>query len=90
MALAEAKNLFKREDVLTYHVSDAANWEKWTGRYRGFVGGIPQFMRIKPWMMNKQQKGNNLFFCGDSVYPGQGIPGVVLSGWQVAGRMLRK
>jgi phytoene dehydrogenase-like protein len=47
-------------------------------------------MRIKPWMMNKQQKGNNLFFCGDSVYPGQGIPGVVLSGWQVAGRMLRK
>jgi phytoene dehydrogenase-like protein len=54
------------------------------------VGGIPQFKQIKPWMMNPQQKGSNLFFCGDSVYPGQGIPGVVLSGWQVAGRILRK
>jgi C-3',4' desaturase CrtD len=88
--LAAQCNLFKHADVVDYHVSDAANWQKWTGRYRGFVGGIPQFMHIKPWMMNKQQKGNNLFFCGDSVYPGQGIPGVVLSGWQVAGRMLRK
>ncbi|MFN5372557.1 MAG: phytoene desaturase family protein, partial [Bacteroidia bacterium] len=88
--LAEHRNLFNRGDLIDYHVSDASNWQQWTGRYRGFVGGIPQFKQIKPWMMNPQQKGSNLFFCGDSVYPGQGIPGVVLSGWQVAGRILRK
>ncbi len=88
--LAEQKKLFRREDLVEYHVSDASNWQQWTGRYRGFVGGIPQFKHIKPWMMNRQQRGGNLFFCGDSVYPGQGIPGVVLSGWQVASRILRK
>lgn len=88
--LAEQNMLFHRDDVIDYHVSDAANWQQWTGRHLGFVGGIPQFMRIKPWMMNRQQKGSNLFFCGDSVYPGQGIPGVVLSGWQVSSRILRK
>jgi C-3',4' desaturase CrtD len=88
--LAENRNLFRRDDLVEYHVSDASNWQQWTGRYRGFVGGIPQFKHIKPWMMNRQQKGDNLFFCGDSVYPGQGIPGVVLSGWQVANRILRK
>ncbi len=88
--LAEDRNLFRREDLVAYHVSDASNWEQWTGRYRGFVGGIPQVKNIKPWMMNRQQRGTNLFFCGDSVYPGQGIPGVVLSGWQVAARILRK
>jgi C-3',4' desaturase CrtD len=88
--ISEESKLFHRDDVIDYHVSDASNWQQWTGRYRGFVGGIPQFKQIKPWMMNPQQKGSNLFFCGDSVYPGQGIPGVVLSGWQVAGRILRK
>ena len=88
--LAEQNKLFQRDDLIDYHVSDAANWQQWTGRHLGFVGGIPQFMRIKPWMMNRQQKGSNLFFCGDSVYPGQGIPGVVLSGWQVAGRLLKR
>ena len=87
---AEQRKLFRREDIVAYHVSDAVNWQQWTGRYRGFVGGIPQVRHIKPWMMNRQQKGTNLFFCGDSVYPGQGIPGVVLSGWQVASRILRK
>jgi len=90
ISLAGLRNLFQRNDIEYFHVSDASNWQQWTGRYRGFVGGLPQFMHIKPWMMNRQQKGNNLFFCGDSVYPGQGIPGVVLSGWQVAGRILRK
>ena len=88
--LAGQRNLFQPNDIVDYHVSDASNWHQWTGRYRGFVGGLPQFMHIKPWMMNRQQKGDNLFFCGDSVYPGQGIPGVVLSGWQVASRILRK
>lgn len=88
--LAGLRNLFQRNDIEYFHVSDASNWQQWTGRYRGFVGGLPQFMHIKPWMMNRQQKGDTLFFCGDSVYPGQGIPGVVLSGWQVAGRILRK
>lgn len=88
--IAEESKLFDHDDVIDYHVSDATNWQQWTGRYRGFVGGIPQFKQIKPWMMNPQQKGSTLFFCGDSVYPGQGIPGVVLSGWQVAKRILRK
>jgi C-3',4' desaturase CrtD len=63
-----------------YHVSGAAAWERWTGRKYGFVGGYPQYKNIKPWqMLDARLDGKGAFLCGDSAYPGQGIPGVALS-----------
>lgn len=59
-------------------------WKNWVYRKKGRVGGIPQSMSrtILDWTPNKTPfKG--LYLTGDTVYPGQGIPGVTLSGINV-------
>lgn len=56
-------------------------WQKWVYRKHGRVGGLPQSMSrsILDWTPNKTPfKG--VYLTGDTVYPGQGIPGVALSG----------
>jgi phytoene dehydrogenase-like protein len=71
----------EREDILYRHSSSQQSWEKWTGRAHGFVGGYPQYMGIKPWKMKDARlDGKGAYLCGDSTYPGQGIPGACLSG----------
>ena len=63
------------------HSSPHGAWEKWTARAHGFVGGYPQYIDIKPWMMKDVRlDGKRAYICGDSTYPGQGIPGACLSG----------
>lgn len=77
----EKQGFLKKEDVLYMHSSQQKSWEKWTGRKWGFVGGYPQFKNIKPWQMkDARHPVKGFYLCGDTVYPGQGIPGVVLSG----------
>lgn len=72
---------FTYEDVVYSHSSTPDSWEKWTGRKWGFVGGYPQYMHIKPWQMPDARIDNQgAYLVGDSAYPGQGIPGVALSG----------
>lgn len=71
----------KKGDIVFYHSSAPKSWEKWTGRKWGFVGGYPQYMHIKPWkMLDARLDGKGAYICGDSTYPGQGIPGATLSG----------
>lgn len=76
----EELGLLKREHLIYSHCSDAADWKSWTGRFDGFVGGYPQTLEIKPWQMQSSRLATGVFLCGDTVYPGQGIPGVALSG----------
>ena len=77
----EKAGFLKREDVTFYHASTPKAWKKWTGRSWGFVGGYPQYMSVKPWrMIDGRLDGKGAYICGDSTYPGQGIPGACLSG----------
>jgi C-3',4' desaturase CrtD len=77
----EEKGFLRKEDIVYRHSSSPKSWEKWTGRAFGFVGGYPQFFRIKPWdMIEARVDGKGLYQCGDTTYPGQGIPGTTLSG----------
>ncbi|RMG73793.1 MAG: hypothetical protein D6722_03255 [Bacteroidetes bacterium] len=79
-ALAQA-GLVRREDITYWHASTPGSWQKWTARAWGFVGGYPQYMRIKPWhMLDARLDHRGAYICGDSTYPGQGIPGACLSG----------
>lgn len=79
--LLEQRGLIAKEDITFHHASTPKAWKKWTGRAWGFVGGYPQLMRIKPWNMNGARlDGYKAYICGDSTYPGQGIPGACLSG----------
>ena len=90
LSLIHEKNLIHEHDIIYRHSSITTDWEKWTGRKYGFVGGYPQYKQIKPWQMvsaRLDQKG--AYLCGDSVYPGQGIPGVTLSGIIAARTLLR-
>ena len=84
------KNFFSREDILYVHSSGPKSWQKWTGRKWGFVGGYPQFMKIKPWqLMDVRLDGKRAYQVGDTVYPGQGIPGVTLGGIIAAHKLLQ-
>lgn len=75
------REFLKRENVRLIHSATPKAWSKWTGRKWGFVGGYPQFMKIKPWqMLDSRLDGHKAYQVGDTVYPGQGIPGVTLSG----------
>jgi phytoene dehydrogenase-like protein len=72
---------FQADDVIYTHSSTQKSWQKWTGRAYGFVGGYPQYRHIKPWQMLEARLDNKkAYICGDTTYPGQGIPGTVLSG----------
>ncbi len=79
--ILEKRELFYRKDLIFHHSSTPKSWKKWTSRKWGFVGGYPQYMHIKPWqMIDARLDSKGAFICGDSTYPGQGIPGVALSG----------
>lgn len=76
--------LFRDAEVKLAFSSTPVTWEKWVHRFRGRVGGIPQSMdrSLLDWMPNKTPLPG-LYLCGDTVFPGQGIPGVTLSGINV-------
>lgn len=86
----EAHGLMKKEDLVFYHSSTPKSWMKWTSRKWGFVGGYPQYMSLKPWqMLDARLDHKGAFICGDSTYPGQGIPGACLSGIIAVEKALR-
>ncbi|HOY47895.1 MAG TPA: NAD(P)/FAD-dependent oxidoreductase [Flavobacteriales bacterium] len=80
---------FEEDDIIRISASTPASWEDWTMRKGGFVGGYPQRKNIKPWQMIQARVGSGLYVCGDSVYPGQGIPGVALSGLIAAKKLVQ-
>lgn len=81
---------FKPEDVLYSFSSNPKAWEDWLYRKYGFVGGYPQYKNIKPWeMKDARLDGKGAYICGDSTYPGQGIPGATLSGLIAANKLLQ-
>jgi len=75
---------FSRSAIQTVHTSTPITWENWVYRKKGRVGGIPQSMArsLLDWTSNKTPL-EGLYLCGDTTYPGQGIPGVTLSGINV-------
>jgi C-3',4' desaturase CrtD len=77
----EQHGFLKKEDIVYHHSYLPASWEGWLDRKYGFVGGYPQYMKIKPWqMLDARLDGQGAYICGDTTYPGQGIPGTALSG----------
>ncbi len=77
----EKRGFLKREDIVYKHSYLPSSWEGWINRKYGFVGGYPQYFKIKPWqMLDARLDGKGAYICGDTTYPGQGIPGAALSG----------
>ena len=81
---------FKKENILLVDLATPVSWEKWVYRKKGRVGGIPQNMArsLLDWTPNKTPfKG--FYMVGDTTFPGQGIPGVTLSGINVYYRVIK-
>jgi len=87
--LVQKRFIRSSEDILYAHSSGPKSWNKWTGRKYGFVGGYPQYFSTKPWnMVGSRLDTSGAYQCGDSTYPGQGIPGVTLSGIIAAKKLI--
>ena len=79
---------FESAEIQVADTATPVSWESWVSRKKGRVGGIPQSMArsLLDWTSNKTPfKG--FYLVGDTTYPGQGIPGVTLSGINVYSRI---
>lgn len=75
---------FKNAELKLVTSATPSSWESWVGRHRGRVGGIPQSMDRALWDWTPNETPiPGLYLCGDTNYPGQGIPGVTLGGINV-------
>ncbi len=86
--LAQKLPGFADSKIDVIHTATPITWENWVYRKKGRVGGIPQSMArsLLKWTPNETPfKG--LYLVGDTTYPGQGIPGVTLSGINVYSRI---
>jgi len=79
---------FSRAHMVYHTTSTPLDWQQWTRRKDGNVGGVPQRMGRLPWQWaGATTKLPGFYRVGDTVYPGQGIPGVVLGGMLAAERL---
>ncbi|WP_439883074.1 phytoene desaturase family protein [Pontibacter sp. MBLB2868] len=86
----EKNGLLKPEQIRYKQSSTPGAWIFWTKRAFGAVGGYPQYKQVKPWQMKDARLDHKgAYVCGDTVYPGQGIPGVCLSGIIAANKLLQ-
>ncbi|MCS7085232.1 MAG: FAD-dependent oxidoreductase, partial [Bacteroidia bacterium] len=82
---------FDRANVLYELSSTPKTWHDWTLRHEGSVGGLPQTLKRPIFSWHGATTPHPRFFlCGDTVYPGQGAPGVTLSGIAAAFRLLKR
>jgi len=64
-----------REAVRSVTAATPVTWEHYTGRYHGCVGGYAQTSLFK--VRGPLTRFDNLMLVGDSIFPGQSLPGVV-------------
>lgn len=80
---------FERSGIDYSTLSTPLSWQQWTLRHSGTVGGLPQDLARPIFTWDGALTGSPGFYrCGDTVYPGQGVPGVALGGIIAARRML--
>jgi phytoene dehydrogenase-like protein len=73
---------------LRYEIGTPRTFRRYTSRADGMVGGIPLDRRIFPWSYPRPTTPfEGLYTIGDNVFPGQGIPGVVLGALSLRRRL---
>lgn len=72
-----------RADVL--EAATPLTFERYTGRERGLVGGVPQTPRNATLgAIGHRTPIRGLYLCGDTTFPGQSTVGATLSGFNAA------
>jgi len=81
---------FSREKMLFKNASTPKSWQEWVYRKQGRVGGIPNTLEKNVFeLVGAATPFKNLYLVGDTVYPGQGMAGVCLSGRNAVYRALQ-
>jgi C-3',4' desaturase CrtD len=69
-------------------VGTPVTWENYTQRHDGFVGGIPHDVTRPLFLLPPNQTPfEGLYMIGDSAFPGQGMPAVMLGAWNTVARI---
>ena len=76
-----------REAVRSLEAGTPVTWQRYTGRAGGFVGGYPQTSLFD--VRGPATGFDNMFLVGDSIFPGQSLPGVVTGARRVVGMVRR-
>ncbi|NBO70585.1 MAG: FAD-dependent oxidoreductase [Bacteroidetes bacterium] len=83
--LSEFDSIYPHVASLEKHVVDAgtpATFEHYTGRYQGFVGGLPHSIDVGLFSLPKNITSiKHYAIIGDTSFPGQGTPAVVMSAY---------
>jgi C-3',4' desaturase CrtD len=74
--------------IHTVTAATPVTWERWTGRRGGYVGGYAQTSLFG--VRGPSTRYDNLFLVGDSVFPGQSLPGVVTGARRTVELVLRR
>lgn len=81
---------FCAQNILFKTLSTPKSWQEWVYRKRGRVGGIPNTLERSVFdLQGAATPFKGLYLVGDTVYPGQGIAGVCLSGQNAVYRALQ-
>lgn len=64
-----------RDAVRFIEAGTPVTWARYTGRHHGFVGGYPQTSLFD--VRSPATGFENMLLVGDSIFPGQSLPGVV-------------
>lgn len=76
-----------RGAVRSVTAATPVSWERWTGRHGGCVGGYPQTSLFG--VRGPKTRYDNLFLVGDSIFPGQSLPGVATGARRVVELAMR-
>jgi C-3',4' desaturase CrtD len=83
--LSEFNRIYPEIVSLEKHYVDAGTpttFEHYTGRHQGYVGGLPHSVELGLLSLPKNTTSiNNYFAIGDTSFPGQGTPAVVMSAY---------
>lgn len=78
-------------DLLNQGIGDPTTFYKYTSRFQGSVGGIPQSLEMTPLTYPKQSTGvKNFYHIGDTTFPGQGVVGVLMGAEALYHRQFNK
>ncbi|MBG08558.1 MAG: hypothetical protein CME68_07355 [Halobacteriovoraceae bacterium] len=83
-------NKFKILEIGKGEVGTPATFEKYTSRFEGRVGGVPHILDYYPFSYPKNVTPDpNIFLAGDTVFPGQGVVGVISGAFSLVHRILK-
>ncbi len=82
---------FDGMEISRVDVGTPVTWQNYTLRHDGFVGGIPHDVARPLFTLpSNATPFEGLYMIGDSVFPGQGMPAVMLGAWNTVARIFAR